>query len=66
MSLRLLALDLYKAQQKVHRLQAEVDDCQLSEVDAKRQELKVAENELSIIRKMLEGRKADPFEKRTY
>lgn len=57
MSIRALALDLYKAQQQVERLQKALSVAAPAEKDGVAQELRAAQYELKILRKMLDGEK---------
>ena len=57
MSIRALALDLYRAQQAVDKLQKALSDAAPAEKDGIARELRSAQKELEILRKMLEGRK---------
>jgi hypothetical protein len=57
MSIRLLARELYKAQQVVDKLQKKYDSATLIEKDALAQELNLARKELQMLRRMLDGEK---------
>ena len=57
MSIRALALDLYKAQQAVDKLQKALKNAASAEKDGIAGELRLAQKELDMLRKMLEGRK---------
>ena len=57
MSIRLLALELYQAQQKVDRIQKEIDKADYKEQESLQDELRIAGKELQMLRKMLDGRK---------
>ena len=57
MSIKALAIELYKAQQKVHRLQDRLEKASLGEKDQLHRELKGAEAELNQLRRMLDGEK---------
>lgn len=57
MSIRSLARDLYKAQQKVTALQKKHDSGTFSEKQALSQELSFARQELQMLRRMLDGEK---------
>jgi hypothetical protein len=57
MSIRALALELYRAQQAVDTLQKALEKAPPAERDGLTQELRVARKELEMLRKMLEGRK---------
>jgi len=57
MSIRALALDLYKAQQKVAQLEKDVEHASNREKEVLTQELKFAQKEWQMIRKMLDGEK---------
>jgi hypothetical protein len=65
MSIRAVALDLYKAQQKVAQLEKDIEDAASSEKEVLAQELKFAQKEWQMIRKMLDGEKeSGSFRKR--
>ncbi|OEU59032.1 MAG: hypothetical protein BA862_05435 [Desulfobulbaceae bacterium S3730MH12] len=57
MSIRLLAVELYRAQQKVDRIQKEIEKADYKEQESLKSELKVARKELQMLRKMLDGQK---------
>ncbi len=57
MSIKALAIELYKALQNVHRLQDELGKASLGEKDQLRHKLKSAEAEYNQLRRMLEGEK---------
>lgn len=57
MSIRSLARELYKAQQKVTVLQKEIDSAPPGERDALAQEMKLAQKDLQMLRRMLDGEK---------
>ncbi len=57
MSIRSLARELYKAQQNVTALQKKIDSAPRGERDLLVQELKLAEKELEMLRRMLDGEK---------
>jgi len=57
MSIRHLARDLYKAQQKVDELQKSHDSATEKEREGLGQELNIARKELQMLRKMLDGEK---------
>ena len=57
MSIRLLARELYKAQQVADKLQKKYDSATLSEKDVLVQELNLARKELQMLRRMLDGEK---------
>lgn len=62
MSIRLIAVDLYKAQKRVHQLEARLAEASVNEKDAIKAELREAEAELKQIRNILEGAKSPlPF-----
>ncbi|EKD37183.1 MAG: hypothetical protein ACD_75C01226G0005 [uncultured bacterium] len=65
MSIRALARDLYKARQEVERLQKMLQEAPPGERDGITQELRAAQKELEILRKMLDGEKeSGSFRKR--
>lgn len=62
MSVKLIAIELYKAQQKVSALEEELENPALQNETKIREELRMAKAELKVLRSMLEGEKApSPF-----
>jgi len=62
MSIKLLAVDLYRAQKKVHQLEAQLADAPLNKQDAISWKLREAQEDLRVLRNMLEGAKSPlPF-----
>jgi hypothetical protein len=62
MSIRAIALELYRAQQKVNRLQNELGSAAPQEKDHINKKLQLALVELKQMRKMLDGAKVEsPF-----
>ncbi len=57
MSIRALALELYRAQKKVAELQKAIDSGKPGEAEILGQELRAAQREMSMLRKMLDGEK---------
>jgi 5-bromo-4-chloroindolyl phosphate hydrolysis protein len=57
MSIKLLALDLYKAQQNVERLRTEMEGASPEDQVVLKRELADARKEWEVLRKMLDGRK---------
>ncbi len=66
MVIRALAIELYRAQQIVHKLQDQFDKAPLAERDRLRQELKNAQVECDQLRRLVEARKEPPPFRRTY
>ena len=65
MSIRLMAKDLYRAQQNVDQLQKTYDACSVTEKTILGIELKAAVQERDILRRMLDGEKeSGEFRKR--
>lgn len=65
MSIRLLAKDLYKAEQNVDQLQKKIDTAGVAEKAPLMTEIEIARQERDILRKMLDGEKASgTFRKR--
>jgi prephenate dehydrogenase len=64
MSIKLLAIELYRAQRDVSRLEAHIEtvsgDMSSDTVSALREELRQAQAELQQLRKMLDDKKASP------
>lgn len=57
MSIRAMALDLYRAQQNVEALQKKHDSATTEEKKALDQELNLAVKEMKMLRRMLDGEK---------
>lgn len=57
MSIRMLAIDLYRATQKVETLQKLLEVCSGSEMPTIKQQLDEASQELYLLRKMMDGEK---------
>lgn len=58
MSIRLIAIELYKAQQLVSKLENELENAPHGNKDGIREKLRVARAEMMQLRKILDGRKA--------
>jgi len=58
MSIRLIALELYKAQQLVDQLEKELEKAAPGAKDGIREKLRIARAEMMQLRKILDGRKA--------
>ena len=61
MVIRALAIELYRAQQKVHTLQEQLEEAPLSEKDSLRQELRTATAECDQLRRLVEAKKQRPL-----
>lgn len=57
MSIKLLAIELYRAQQNVDHLQAQLEAAPLGASEVVREELRQAQAELQQLRKMLDDKK---------
>ncbi|WP_136799206.1 MULTISPECIES: hypothetical protein [Desulfosediminicola] len=57
MSIKAIARDLYRAQQKVNEIEKKMETAGLAEQDNLRGELRVASNEFNILKRMLDGEK---------
>lgn len=57
MSIKALALDLYRAQQTVDKIRKSIEKGAWEQQEILKEELKVAEREHQMLRKMLDGRK---------
>ena len=57
MSIKALAVELYRAQQKVHKLQDQLEKAPLKEKEQLRHDLRVAEAECNQLRRIMEGEK---------
>ncbi len=55
MSIKALALDLYRAQQKVDAIKKAIEKATYQEQEVLKSELKMAQKEWQILRKMLDG-----------
>lgn len=65
MSIRAIALDLYRAQQKVAQLEKDLESASPAEKETLAVDLQYAKNEFAMIRKMLDGEKeSGTFRKR--
>jgi hypothetical protein len=58
MSLRAIAIEVYKCQSKVHKLQDQLEAADSSELTELQEQLRQALAELKILKNMIEGRKA--------
>lgn len=58
MSIKAIALELYRAQQKVSDFEARLEKAPLNEKEALRAELREAKAEWQILRNMLDGEKS--------
>jgi hypothetical protein len=62
MSIKAIALELYRAQQKVSRLEKELEEAAPAEKERIQAELKAAKAEEAMMRRMLDGAKVEsPF-----
>ena len=61
MVIRALAADLYRAQQKVHRLQEQLETASLAEKENLREELRIASAECKQLRRLVEAKKQKPL-----
>ena len=61
MSIKLLAIELYRAQQNVGHLEAQLEAVPLSTLEVVREELRQAQAELQQLRKMLDDKKVSSF-----
>ena len=57
MSIKALAVELYRAQQKVHSLQDELDKAPLKDKERLRLDLRTAKAECNQLRRIMEGEK---------
>ncbi len=57
MSVKALAIDLYKAQQRVNGLESELENPAAPDKEKIREELRIARAEWKILRRMLDGEK---------
>jgi hypothetical protein len=63
MSIKLLAIELYRAQQNVGHLEVHLEAAPLNESGVVREELRQAQAELQQLRKMLDDKKTSSFVK---
>ena len=61
MVIKALAIELYQAQQKVHKLQEKLEKADLSGKELVRRELRTATAECEQLRRMIEARKEKPL-----
>lgn len=66
MSIRAIAQDLYKCQAGVHKLEDQLAQAGPMEKDKIKEELRKARAELKVLKNMVEGRKAQSEEKKTF
>ena len=64
--LKALAKDLYRAQQRVHRLQEQLENAPLPEKEAIRRELRGATAECNQLRRLVEAKKERPLYSTTH
>lgn len=57
MSIRLMAKDLYKAQQSVDQLQKKIDSAEPKDIASLEADLKIVTQERNMLRRMLDGEK---------
>lgn len=65
MSVKLLAIELYKAQQKVSGLESELENPAAHNKEKIKDDLRVARAELKVLRNMLDGEKAAAVSSKT-
>lgn len=66
MSLRAIAIEVYKCQSKVHKLQDQLERAAADEKSDLQDQLRQAKAELKILKNMIEGRKAQSSKKLRY
>ncbi|MBT8347348.1 MAG: hypothetical protein KJO60_00900 [Desulfofustis sp.] len=59
--LKALAIDLYRAQQRVHQLEEQLENAPLSEKEAIKRELRGANAECNQLRRLVEAKKQKPL-----
>ncbi len=57
MSIRALALELYRAQKNMAAIQKDLDNADSDTIETLRHDLRAAEKEMLMLRKMLDGKK---------
>lgn len=65
MSIRALAIELYKVQQKVDGLEKELDNPASHDKEKIKEELRLARAEWKVLKKMLDGEKSIPTKNST-
>lgn len=66
MVIKAIAMDLYRAQQKVHKLEDQLEAAPLAEKEPLREALRVARAECKQLRSMVEARKEIPAFRRDF
>ncbi len=66
MVIKALAIELYRAQQRVHRLQEQLDSAALAEKEALKEEMRVAKAECDQLRRLVDGKKAKPLARTSF
>ena len=61
MVIRALAIELYRAQQKVHKLQEQLKSAELHEKQRLKEKLRIATAERDQMRRLVEGKKQKPL-----
>jgi len=60
MSIKAIATELYRSQQRVHQLQDQLENAPLKEIDNLRFELKCAKAECDQLRRIMDAKKEPP------
>lgn len=66
MVIKALALELYQAQQRVHRLQEQIDRAAPGEKEALNAEMRVAKAERDQLRRLIDGKKSKPLARSSF
>ena len=66
MVIKALAIELYRAQQGVHRLQEKLENAALSDKEAIKEELRVAKAECDQLRRLVDGKKSTPLARTSF
>ena len=64
--IKALAIELYRAQQKVHRLQEQLEKAPLSDKEEIKRELRAATAECNQLRRLVEAKKQQPLYRTTH
>lgn len=66
MVIKALALELYRAQQRVHRLQEQLENCAVSDKAPIKEELRRAKAECDQMRRLVDGKKSKPLARTSF
>lgn len=66
MVIKALAVELYRAQQSVHRLQEKLENAPPAEKEAIKDELRLATAECDQLRRLIDGKKSKPLARNSF